>query len=420
MEKIGDLAFMECSSLQSVYIPSTTVYIGEEIFSGCYSLESVNVSPNNTKYASDKNGVLFNKDKDFLYYYPIGNTSTKYDIPSGVTDIVYGAFEGSESLYVIDVPESVQNIEGRAFANCTSLISTNIPENVESIKGGTFAGCDSLIRITLPENLSQIDKGAFEGCDSLTDVWYTGSESDKDNINILDGNDSLLNATWHFNTCKNNAHIYGADNVCTECGYDIMYYIASIFPDTANDDWYSAAISYAVESGIMKGYADSGLFGTADGIQRQDFLVMLARYDGVDLSAYANNHGNFGDVAENSYFEAAVNWGYESGIVNGYDDGRFGVGDMITREQIVTFLYRYADYKGLNTDVEDASKQSIESRYYDFANVSEFSKDAIYWAIDRGVINGKENNTAIAPQGNAQRCEVAQIMYNIYKNNIFA
>ena len=419
VERINDAAFLQCSALESIYIPSTVVYLGDEIFLGCNSLKSVNISPDNTKYASDKNGVIFNKDRDFLYYYPIGNTSTKYDIPSGVTDIVYGAFEGSESLYVIDVPESVQNIEGRAFANCTSLISTNIPENVETIKSGTFAGCNSLVRITLPENIALIEEGAFEGCDNLTDVWYTGSESDADDISILAGNDSLLNATWHFNACKNNAHSYGSDNICVNCGYDIKYYIASIFPDTANDAWYSAAITYAVESGIMKGYADSGLFGTADGIQRQDFLVMLARYDGVDLSAYADDHGTFADVAENSYFEAAVNWGYQNGIVNGYDDGRFGVGDMITREQIITFLYRYANYKGLETQVSSISKQNTQNKYYDFANVSDFSRDAVYWAIDRGVISGKENNTAIAPQGNAQRCEVAQIMYNIFKNDIF-
>ena len=95
-------------------------------------------------------------------------------------------------------------------------------------------------------------------------------------------------------------------------------------------------------------------------------------------------------------------------------NGKFGVGDMITREQIVTFLYRYAKYKGM--DVENLSDTKAK-KYPDFNIVSDFSKDAIIWAIDKGVINGKSGY--IAPQGNAQRCEIAQIMYNIFLKDIF-
>ncbi len=200
--------------------------------------------------------------------------------------------------------------------------------------------------------------------------------------------------------------------------YELVRDRKNIFPDTASGQWYSDAIAYAYGSGIMTGY-ENGKFGTSDGIQRQDFLVMLARYDGVAFSSYAYaNMGGFSDFNSYEYYAPAVNWGYYNDIVTGYQNGKFGVGDKITREQIVTFLYRYAKYKGLDVEVSTASANAIKAKYKDFGNVSDFSKEAVLWAIDRGVINGKTSNT-IAPQGTAQRCEVAQIMYNIFCKDIF-
>ena len=111
-------------------------------------------------------------------------------------------------------------------------------------------------------------------------------------------------------------------------------------------------------------------------------------------------------------------WGYENKIVTGYDDGKFGVGDKVTREQLVTFLCRYAEYKGLDVSYNDTTVESVSNKYTDYINDSSFAKDSILWAIENGVISGK-TDTTIAPIGNAQRCEVAQIMYNIYLNYIF-
>ena len=223
----------------------------------------------------------------------------------------------------------------------------------------------------------------------------------------------------HCNRCHQSRgieHRYGNDNTCDICSFT-LYDISKLFPDTANNAWYSAPVTYVVGSNLMKGY-QNGKFGISDGIQRQDFLVMLSRFDGVDLSQYEYDCA-MPDVGRESYYEAAVNWGVQNGITTGYANGKFGVGDMITREQIVTFLYRYAAYKGLNRDVSELSKINIEAQYYDFGKVSDFAEEAVYWAITYGVIGGKENNTAVVPQGNAQRCEIAQIMYNIYLNDTF-
>ena len=204
--------------------------------------------------------------------------------------------------------------------------------------------------------------------------------------------------------------------------YELSFYFTkeqdTVYSDVGGGTWYHDAVTYVTGRGIMTGYGGTTKFGTADGIQRQDFLVMLARFSGADLSEYEDMHGIFPDVAKGSYYEAAVNWGYENGIVTGYENGKFGTGDKITREQIVTFLYRYA-YLNLSDASYSYNRESIVSRdYTDYKNVSSFAKEPVLWAIEKGVISGK-NESTIAPQGNAQRCEVAQMMFNIFKNDIF-
>ena len=210
---------------------------------------------------------------------------------------------------------------------------------------------------------------------------------------------------------------YGRYDSIVSVDWDIAKISDTLFPDTSASGWYNDAVTYAVGAGIMSGYSN-GKFGTSDSIQRQDFLVMLARLDGVNLTTYGAKESAFNDVPEGSYFEAAVNWGVEKGIVTGYQNGKFGVGDKVTREQLVTFLYRYAKYKGYDYSYTNNRETVVSSQYKDFKNVSGFAKQPILWAIEKGVISGK-TSTTIVPHGNAQRCEVAQIMYNIYLKNIF-
>ncbi len=188
----------------------------------------------------------------------------------------------------------------------------------------------------------------------------------------------------------------------------------TLFPDTFSGQWYSTAIIYATGTGIMSGYRN-GKFGTCDSIQRQDFLVMLARLDGVDLTKYEND-SQFPDVGRGGYYESAINWGVENKIVNGYDNGNFGVGDTVTREQLVTFLYRYAEHKRLDVTVKAETKSETISTYADYNKISPFAGQPVLWAIQKKLISGR--NGAIAPQGEAQRCEIAQIMYNNYLKKV--
>ena len=145
---------------------------------------------------------------------------------------------------------------------------------------------------------------------------------------------------------------------------------------------------------------------------------MLARYAGVDLTQY-DYDCELKDVADDGYYKAAVNWALKFGITTGYENGKFGVGDKMTREQLVTFLYRYATIIGVDTTVDADTTAQIKAQYSDFKNVSPFSTDANVWALANGVISG-QGGVKVDPVGGAQRCQVAQIMYNIFLNDIFA
>ena len=219
---------------------------------------------------------------------------------------------------------------------------------------------------------------------------------------------------------KYTVRLNGYDGDYSQITVSIQKTADTIFSDTYKGEWYNDAVTYAVGAGIITGYGGTTKFGTADSIQRQDFLVMLARFDGVDLTSYGNKKSEFPDVPEGSYYEAAINWAYSEGITTGYTDGsgKFGVGDKMTREQIVTFLYRYANEIGVDTTVDEQTAAETIAQYGDFAKVSDFAEDAIVWALANGVISG-QGGKAIDPQGGAQRCQIAQIMYNIYLNDIF-
>ena len=203
-------------------------------------------------------------------------------------------------------------------------------------------------------------------------------------------------------------------NIDGELDWYINAVANQIFADVSAGAWYNEAVTYAVGAGIITGYGGTNNFGSADKITRHDFVVILARYAGVDLSVYDDVEITFNDVADDQYYTNAILWAADVGITTGYAGGtKFGVGDVITREQLVTFLYRYAKYAngGVAPEVSaDAADKAAE--YVDFAAVTDYAKEAVIWALDNGVIKG-QGGTHIAPAGNALRCEVAQIIYNL-------
>ena len=154
-----------------------------------YSVNAVNV-PEENQYFSSDDGVLYNKDKTELIYYPISKSDLdEYNIPDTVTEIGNGAFFFAQ-LKSITIPDSVQKIG--EFAFCNSYIeSINIPYGIKEIEEATFNGTP-IGCVDIPESVTKIDVQAFGYCTNLTAITFP------DNITFIEG-DAFCGSAWYDN-----------------------------------------------------------------------------------------------------------------------------------------------------------------------------------------------------------------------------
>ena len=158
---IGDLAFYDCRSLHSVTIPDSVTSIGESAFYRCSSLQSVTIPDSVTSIGSS----AFESCSSFQ----------SVTIPASVTSIGESAFEGCSSLQSVTIPDSVTSIGDSAFEFCDSLHSVTIPDSVTSIGDDAFHECLSLQSVTIPDSVTSIGDSAFSGCSSLQSVTIPDS-----------------------------------------------------------------------------------------------------------------------------------------------------------------------------------------------------------------------------------------------------
>ena len=326
-----------------------------------------------------------------------------------VTAIGDEAFAENENLLSVTIPASVKSIGDYAFDVCYNLASIKFNEGLETIGGGAFELCVSITSIKFPNSLKTIYDGAFFACDGL------------DFVNIPASVTYVGNMAFGYSIIEDDTSDEGYSSVrwtdfvvCGRPGTTAQTYANSnsfeyrLFPDVVYGVWYTNAVLFNVEHNYFSGYG-SGYFGPADNIQRQDFVVILSRIAGADLSAYEGQNGGFADVPANDYYSAAVAWAKENNILSGYANGLFGVGDPITREQACKIFYNYC-----HGSVE-GNTSAILANYPDGAAVSDWAKDYVAWAAENHVVGG---NGTLNPAGNANRAEMAQIIMNMSNNDI--
>ena len=172
------------------------------------------------------------------------------------------------------------------------------------------------------------------------------------------------------------------------------------FPDVKSTDWYQESVDFVSSREIMTGMGD-GRFAPSKKLVRAQFATILHRMAGTPEPMY--NMEMFPDVPDGQFYTKASIWAREVGVITGYNDGRFGPSDDITREQMAVMMYRYA-----NVLQKDVSERGNLWDFPDASKVSGFAWDALGWAVGNGLITGDQGR--LNPGGTANRAECATII----------
>ena len=176
------------------------------------------------------------------------------------------------------------------------------------------------------------------------------------------------------------------------------------FTDVKENDWFYDSVKYAYENDLMKGISNTEFAPDSD-VTRAMFVTVIYRMENEPQTGKCA----FTDVESGSYYESAVAWANENGIVSGISEDCFAPNEPITREQMAAIIYRYAAFKGY--DITTSSNTS----YTDNDNISDYAKDAVIWAAEKSVMTGNTDGS-FAPKANTTRAQVASVFMRMVEN----
>lgn len=169
------------------------------------------------------------------------------------------------------------------------------------------------------------------------------------------------------------------------------------FTDVGMGSWFYDNVKYCYDNGLMIG-ADASSFAPEGAVSRGQVVTVLYRLAGTP--SVAGQTCPFTDV-DASWCKDAVVWGYNEGVVMGYDDNTFRPDECVTREQLAAFVYRYAN------DGTAASGKTLA--FTDGSLVSDYAVPAMNWCINKGVVIGMGDGT-LYPQGGSTRAQFAAMI----------
>lgn len=159
------------------------------------------------------------------------------------------------------------------------------------------------------------------------------------------------------------------------------------FDDVADNYWGAEAVAFASSRELFAG-TSATTFAPDTAMTRAMIVTVLARFEGVDTTTGS------------TWYEAGQQWAMENGVSDGTN-----MDASLTREQLATMLYRYAQSKGYDTTQGGMAIRE----YADFEQISDYAVEAMTWAVNTGLISGT-STTTLSPQGEATRAQVATIL----------
>ncbi len=180
------------------------------------------------------------------------------------------------------------------------------------------------------------------------------------------------------------------------------------FKDVAENAWYYDNVRYVYTKGLMNGVTETE-FGPAVTLTRAMLVTVLWRLENEPVVNYAMT---FEDIPAEEWYTEAVRWAASEEIVNGYSETEFAPNAPITREQIATIIYKYADYKG----VAPEGAWAIQLDYADLADIADYATDGVMYCKLAGIMEGKGDNK-FEPKANATRAEIAAVLQRFIEGN---
>lgn len=400
-------------SLRSVYIPDTVTTIGSAVFSHCDKLSAVRMSEN---LRSIGESVFYGTAVTLIYLPPTLEEFVPIAQMMGIGEPhrVIAGFEGSVAQQIAKeggnpfYPLQEDRVylyadnnlfflqDGEAVAACLCNVDNSngrvmvIPEligiyPVTAMEPGCIYG-DNLDVLMLGGNIRRVEKGTLVFPMVLyipPSVTYIADTPPEGCTTVIFGTPGSYAQTY--------AETYGLEF------YDMD---AIPFRDVPLNSWYYSDVCNAYWSGMMNGTSDT-TFEPEGAASRAMVVKVLHNMSGAEELEY---DCGFQDAPRDSWFFHAVNWAHYYGIANGISPTEFDPHSPVTREQFATFLYRYAVACGLDCgDVDELQA------FNDRAQVSDYARDAMGWAVAAGILRGMDSTT-LSPRDTLTRAQMAAML----------
>ena len=413
---IGDLAFESCKALTAAPIPETVTAIGASAFTGCTALTDVT-------------------------------------IPAGVSTIPEDCFRGCTALADIDLPGTVTSVGHNAFTGCTALKDVRCYGTAPAVEpGNSEAHSFEPATVTIHYNPAMnwtldadgkwqgytvSDKGACLHTDyGTTERTVPATCGKAGRVDTICGNCGEVISTRELP--PTGAHDWGNGVVttaptettpgvrtftCTVCSQTRTEAIPATGASTCTggpscpsyglhdvagpDYWAHKGIDYCVRNRLMSGVG-AGTFSPDTACTRAQIVKILYNLSG-NQTDYSYYYLPFTDVAPGAWYYNAVAWAYCNDVTSGTSATTFTPNAAITRQQLVTFLYRYT----VKYAPEFTGNAAPISAFPDAGSVANWAYAAMSWAVGNGLIKGNAHDNGLDyldPNGSATRAQTATII----------
>lgn len=344
-------------------------------------------------------------------------TLARGNLPDGAVVTVSGTDEAGNAVTLTDngdgtysatLPNKTQTYTFIAAYDGIQTIApktdfTTVKVQQRSSGGGEPAKPSFPVKISNSgDGVAKVDKSYASAGDKVTITVTPGRNATVQHITVTDEDGERLkltenrDGTYSFTMPSGTANVY------------VRFSGSGLpFADVPSGSWYYDDIAYVYDAGLMTGLTATA-FGPNLSTTRGMIVTILWRMENEP----AAKHGcPFADVRRGSYYEQAIAWASENGIVTGFDSSTFAPDRAITREQLAAILFRFAAYRGMDA----VTLRENLSSFQDQAAISAYAVSALNWAVGEGLMQGTGDK--LEPTGSATRAQVAAMLRRFIQRN---